>query len=191
MRISIDEWGLGPPWVVENFNTAHAIYGASFLTMLLNNALQFGVSFSNYFEPVNEGAIRVRQFDSVATPLGVVLPLFGSLAGSARLSVTQAGASVDDDVVCIAALAPGGKPKTITLVLTNLNAECDWTQRVQFAGVRVSPSASVRLLTASGYTTNSTFAVSTGNIAVSESGWAEVFLPRFSVASVAVSCFSC
>ena len=191
VRISIDEWGLGAPWVVENFNTAHAIYGASFLTMLLNNALQYGVSFSNYFEPINEGAVQVRQFTSVATPLGVVLPLFGALAGSARLVVTQASVGIDDDVIGVAALASSGGRKTITLVLTNLNAGCDWTQRVQFAGAQVSSSAVVRLLTADGYTTNSTFALSSFTVTVSEGGWADVPLPRFSVASVAVSCISC
>ena len=191
VRISIDEWGLGAPWVVENFNTAHAIFGASFLTMLLNNALQYGVSFSNYFEPINEGAVQVRQFTSVATPLGVVLPLFGARAGSARLVVSQASVGADDDVIGVAALASNGGRKTITLVLTNLNAGCDWTQRVQFAGAKVSSSAVVRLLTANGYTTNSTFAASSFTVTVGEGGWADVPLPRFSVASVAVSCISC
>jgi hypothetical protein len=98
---------------------------------------------------------------------------------------------IDDDVIGVAALASSGGRKTITLVLTNLNAGCDWTQRVQFAGAQVSSSAVVRLLTADGYTTNSTFALSSFTVTVSEGGWADVPLPRFSVASVAVSCISC
>jgi alpha-N-arabinofuranosidase len=46
VRISVDEWGLGPPWVVADFNTAHALFGASFLTMALNSAAENGVEFT-------------------------------------------------------------------------------------------------------------------------------------------------
>jgi hypothetical protein len=44
---------------------AHAMYGASFLSMLLNikgnetASSANSVRFSNYFEPINEGAIQV------------------------------------------------------------------------------------------------------------------------------------
>jgi alpha-N-arabinofuranosidase len=56
--LSLDEWGLGPPWKVHEFNVAHGMYGASFLGGVIRNAKRLGVVFTNYFEPVNEGAIN-------------------------------------------------------------------------------------------------------------------------------------
>ena len=31
IRLSADEWGLGPPWAVERFSVPHALYAAAFL----------------------------------------------------------------------------------------------------------------------------------------------------------------
>jgi len=190
VAISVDEWGLGPPWVVADFNCAHALFGASFLTMIVNNAAAYGVAFTNNFEPINEGAIQVLQFTAQPTPLGVVMPLFSALAGGSRFAVSQQPAAAGDpDVIGAAALGADGA--TITVVLTNRNATDGLTQLVQFYGVSVAPTATVYLLTASGFTTNSSFLRSTFAVAVSEDGWAEVPLPAFSVASVAVTCLSC
>ncbi len=189
VAISVDEWGLGPPWVVADFNCAHALFGASFLTMIVNNAAAFGVAFTNNFEPINEGAIQVLQFTAQPTPLGVVMPLFSALAGGARFAVSQPAAAGDPDVIGAAVLGTDGA--TITVVLTNRNATDGVTQLVQFYGVSVAPTASVDLLTASGFSTNSSFSRSTFAVAVSADGWAAVPLPAFSVASVAVTCLSC
>ena len=165
VSISVDEWGLGPPWVVENFNCAHALYGASFLSMIINEAAAYGVSFTNNFEPINEGAIEVLQFTAQPTPLGAVMPAFSALAGATRLAVSQQPAAAGDpDVIGVAALGANGA--AITVVLTNRNATDGVTQFVRFYGVGVAPSATVELLTATGFSTNSTFAPSTFSVAV-------------------------
>ena len=190
VSISVDEWGLGPPWVVTDFNCAHALFGASFLTMVVNAAAAFGVSYTNLFEPVNEGAIKVLQFTAQPTPLGVIMPLFSALAGGTRFAVSQQPAAAGDpDVIGVAALGADGA--TITLVLTNRNATDGFTQFVRFYGASVASSATVELLTATGFSTNSSFTASTLSVNVSSDGWAEVPLPAFSVASVAVACLSC
>lgn len=192
VRVSIDEWGLGPPWVVENFNAAHALYGASFMTMALTNAENFGVSYTNYFEPINEGAIEVLQFSALPTPLGVVLPLFGALAGSTRLAVEQLAPGSDDDVAGIAGLVHATDATSSILVcLTNRNATAGFTQALHIDGVSLAATASVRLLAATGFSTGSAFVDQTFAIAVSADGWAEVPLPAFSVAAVTVECLSC
>ena len=194
VRISIDEWGLGPPWQVRQFGVAHAMFGASFLTMASTNAVALGLAFTNYFEPVNEGAIEVLQFSAQPTPLGVVMPVFASLAGATRLAVSQDPGG-DDDVVAVAAVAasaarPGGK--AIAVVLTNRNATAAFTQWLRFDGVAVAPTATVATLAASGgFGPGSFFSPSTGAVAVSASGWAAILLPPFSVASVQVECLSC
>ncbi len=36
------------------------MFAASFLGAVINNAAAQNVRFSNYFEPINEGAIQVR-----------------------------------------------------------------------------------------------------------------------------------
>jgi len=165
VSISVDEWGLGPPWVVENFNCAHALYGASFLSMVINMAASYGVAFTNNFEPINEGAIEVLQFTAQPTPLGAVMPAFSALAGATRLAVSQQPAEAGDpDVIGVAALGADGA--TITVVLTNRNATDGFTQFVHFYGVSVAPLAAVELLTATGFSTNSTFAPSTFSVAV-------------------------
>ena len=186
VRISVDEWGLGPPWVVAQFNSAHALFGASFLTMVVNKAAAFGISYTNNFEPINEGAIEVLQFTAAATPLGVVMPYFAALAGSTRLAVSSSAGDAGD-VIGVAGLAGG----IITLVLTNRNAALGFTQLVQFTGASLAPSAAVTLLSSTGFSTNSSFVPSTFAVAVSADGWAAVPLPPFSVASVAVECVSC
>ena len=83
--LSLDEWGLGYPWLVEEFNVAHGMYGASFLGGVLRNAKRLGVAFTNYFEPVNEGAVEVREFDAILTPLGEVMALFAHHQNNTRL----------------------------------------------------------------------------------------------------------
>ena len=195
VRISLDEWGLGPPWAVQAFNTAHALFGASFLTMALNAAEANGVQFTNYFEPINEGAIQVLQFSAAPTPLGEVLPLFGALAGATRLGVAESGAGGDDDVVAVAAVAAGGAPapapQTITLLLSNRNATGGFTQWVRFDGEAVAAVASVELLEATGgFSAGSFFTRSVFPVAVA-GGWAAVPLPPYSVARVTVGCPSC
>ena len=198
VRVSLDEWGLGPPWAVRQFNTAHALFGASFLTMALSSAEAFGVQFTNYFEPINEGAVRVLQFSAGPTPLGALMPLLGSLAGATRLGVAASGGgggNSDDDVVALAALAAGAPapaPQSLVLLLTNRNATAGYTQWAQFQGQAVAAVASVELLQATGGFSEGSFFVRSGApVPVTGDGWVAVALPPFSVARVTVGCLSC
>ena len=59
IAISADEWGLGPPWLVEHFAAAHGVYAATFLGVAIRVSDQLDLRHTNYFEPVNEGAIQV------------------------------------------------------------------------------------------------------------------------------------
>jgi hypothetical protein len=60
IAISADEWGLGPPWDTRTFGTPHGMYAAGFLGMATRAAGEYNMPFTNYFEPINEGAIAVR-----------------------------------------------------------------------------------------------------------------------------------
>ncbi len=182
VQISVDEWGLGPPWVVKDFGVTHALFGASFLSMIVNCAIEQGVFYTNYFEPINEGAIQVLQFSATPTPLGLVMPLFGTLAGSQRLAVAQTP-GVDDDVIAVAATTDNA----VYVVLTNRNSTSPYTQWIHFEGVSVAPSATVTMLTSSGFGPNSFFEASTIAAAVSADGWMAVELPAFSLAAVSAA----
>jgi hypothetical protein len=192
VQISIDEWGLGPPWVVENFNCAHALYGASFLTMIINNALSQGIGYTNYFEPINEGAIQVLQFSASPTPLGFIMPRFGALAGSTRLLLSQNDNPSDNDIIGVASVSrdASDSSSTISIILTNRNASTGFTQMVLVDGQRVATTASVRLLNANGFSTNSYFTDETFSVPINE-GWMSISMPPFSIATVTMSCISC
>ena len=70
IAISADEWGLGPPWAVRTFSVAHAMYAAGLLGAAIREAAHTNLQMTNYFEPVNEGAIRVEPLASRLTPVG-------------------------------------------------------------------------------------------------------------------------
>ena len=64
--------GLGPPWLVSVFGVAHGMYAAGFLGAVTRGAAEYGLQFSNYFEPVNEGAFNVFARNITVTPVGQV-----------------------------------------------------------------------------------------------------------------------
>ena len=61
IAISADEWGLGPPWRTHVFSVAHGMYAAGFLGAITKGARANNLQMTNYFEPVNEGAVQARQ----------------------------------------------------------------------------------------------------------------------------------
>jgi len=71
-----DEWGLGPPWDVAVFGAAHGMYAAGFLAAITRAGPVENLVFSNYFEPVNEGAISVMPFNVSLTPVGEVMAMY-------------------------------------------------------------------------------------------------------------------
>ena len=181
IKISVDEWGLGPPWVVKDFGVTHAMFGASFITMVLNSAIELGIGYTNYFEPINEGAIQVLQFSVTPTPLGVVMPMFGALAGTTRLSTSQSPGDDDDDIICVAAISEA----KISLILSNRNSTDGFLQWVHFDGIRLASNATVTTLMASGgIGPGSFFGTSINAVDVSSDGWTAIELPAFSIVSV-------
>ena len=76
IAISADEWGVAP-WHSRHFGVVHGINAAGFLAAAAREAQATNLLYSNYFEPVNEGAIAVRPFSSSLTSVGQVMRLFG------------------------------------------------------------------------------------------------------------------
>jgi hypothetical protein len=177
----------------SDFNVAHAQYGASFLTMIINNAQEQGLAYTNYFEPINEGALQVLQFSVTPTPLGVLMSIFGSLAGSTRLLLsTQTSTVANTDIIGVAAISKDSSSdiSSINVILTNRNASTSYSQMILIDGQTVATTASVTVLNATGFTTGSFFISETFSVPIL-SGWITVPIPPFSITTFSVVCLSC
>ena len=110
--ISIDEWSIGPPWSTEAWGAPHALYAASFVSMLVRHARSLGIGAANYYSPINEGAIAVGPWSASLTPLGEVLALYSRHQGghlvetelSNRSALRAPGPHGDDDLDALASL---------------------------------------------------------------------------------------
>jgi alpha-L-arabinofuranosidase len=193
VAISADEWGLGPPWTVEAFNVAHGMYGASLLGAVIGLAANASIAFSNYFEPINEGALAVSQFSVAPTPLGVVMPLYAAYGGAARLDVSAAGGApapgTADDVAFVAAVLPPSRGGGVLVTLANRNATAGYVQPVAVVGCGAGAAgpcgaggaAAATVLTASAAAPGGVFTVSTATVPISPSGIAAPVIPPYSI----------
>ena len=142
---------------------------ASLLTVLVNNAISTNTLASNYFEPINEGAIAVEQFNAGPTPLGVTLPLFGAFAGLSRISTTASQGDPDDDIVVLAATDTASG--SVLLTLSNRNAIFDLLQPISFiipAGRRCPQNVNIISLLPSGLYQGATYNSVQSSISVEE-----------------------
>eukprot|EP00937_MAST-01D_sp_MAST-1D-sp2_P002767 g2767.t1 len=179
VAISADEWGLGPPWKVSaGFSVAHALYAAGFLGAITREGPAAGLRFSNYFEPVNEGAVEVRAFGASLTPVGLVMAMYARHQGGARLALPAAASGGDLDVV---ATVDGN---VVRATVANLNAVGWTTYALELALVPPPPAGtavSVDTLTATGYDKGSTLVPSTVAAVVGANGTVVLDVPALSV----------
>ena len=86
-----------------------------------------GLALTNYFEPVNEGAVRVGPFGAALSPVGQVMPFYAAHSGGRRLAVPAALGDLD----VVATMADGGG---ILLTVAHLSA-VGWSARNLTVGV--------------------------------------------------------
>ena len=136
LSFSMDEWGLGPPWEVQSFNVGHAMYGASFFSLVVREHRRLNIRFTNYFEAINEGAIKVQPYHSSGshsssshsshsshsssrlTPLGQVMQMYARHQGRASLSAPVTGVD-NDDLVTTASWSDSGGD--VLIIVANRN----------------------------------------------------------------------
>jgi alpha-L-arabinofuranosidase len=201
--LSLDEWGLGPPWTVHEFNVAHGMYGASFLGGVVRNAKRLGVTFTNYFEPVNEGAVTVREFDSELTPLGQVMAMFGHHQTRTRLNLPTDYATNDDldftasvgTLSSSASSSPSsnGDDEDLLLHIVNRNATAGYSLQVELdetAGTSsaTASTASFVVLTPTRMPLDSTtmFARTNGTVGVQAGGILQLNIPAYGVMQISL-----
>jgi hypothetical protein len=112
--IFYDEWNVWEAWN-RTPGIQESLFAAVTLHMLCREAGPLGIEGSCYFQPVNEGAIRVLPTTAELTPVGKVFSLFATHAG--RLPVKVSGSWGSCDI--FASLAADGR----SLAVTAINAE--------------------------------------------------------------------
>ena len=185
IAVSADEWALGYPWLLDsNFSVVHGVYAAAFLGSVTRVASELNVAFTNYFEPINEGAIFVGPFGSQLTPAGEVMAMMARHAGGALASASMQ----DDDLDVLATVhrSTHAAAGTVLITVTNLVAEdalgpkpCLFT--VDGSTPPPKQIVQVTLLEASGFAQNSTFHRATSSVALTEGGALELSVPPFSL----------
>jgi len=190
VAISADEWGLGPPWRAGahgakgvRFSVAHGMYAASFLGSVTRGALAQNLQMSNYFEPVNEGAVVVSPFSSKLTPVGQVMQLFSAHLNGKLVALPAAAFSGDLDT-----LATLGASGELTVTVSNLNA-VGWKAynlALSLTGWKGAAAGRTTTLKAQGWAADSLFDVVNGTAAVS-SGVVKLAVPPLSVVSVVLA----
>jgi len=184
--ISCDEWGLGPPWTVDTFNVAHGMYAANFLGVVMRNAARLGIKFTNYFEPINEGALSVGPTRTKVTPLGEVLKLYSQHQG--RMRINGYSDNPDLDVIASVKTSQSNSDEAVMFTIANRNASSQYQLRVlpQGRSETLAATCSLVLLTPKSFQTDSEFFRNETIIPIAVDGTIEVNIPAYSIVHAAV-----
>lgn len=117
--ISFDEWNVWYNWYAVA-RVVDGIYAASMLNMLCREGRGLDVRIGCYFQPVNEGAIRVEPDAARLTTIGRVMALFKVHHGNALVPLNglEAGGDID-------AAASKDAQGTLWLTLVNRHRQQD------------------------------------------------------------------
>ena len=164
----------------------------------MREAKDTGLVFTNYFEPINEGAIAVHGTSAELTPVGRVFETYGRHARGELVNVTTNASSTEVDVVAtITATTALNTTKAekasrrLLVTLAGLDA-VGWRQAAVRVGtpagtVVAGSSAKVVTLRAQGFAPEADFEqASTTEVDVGPLGEVSVALPPFSVVQVEV-----
>ena len=189
IAISADEWGLGPPWESNahgpneiRFSVTHGMYAASFLGSVTRGAQAQNLQMTNYFEPINEGAVVVSPFSSNLTPVGQVMKLFSAHTSGTLVALPAAAFSGDLDTV--ATLDANGRGLTITISHLNAVGWRTYNLDLTLENWHGSVTGATTTLKAQGWAADSLFDVVNGTVALSDDGVMKLVVPPFSVVKI-------
>ncbi|MCX6873934.1 MAG: carbohydrate binding domain-containing protein [Verrucomicrobia bacterium] len=118
------------------------VFAAEMLNLFCREQESLGLALASYFQPVTEGAIKVKPFTSELEPDGQVFALYAPHQGN-RLLKTPAMAAAADLDLC-ASLTPDGKDIYVTVV--NRNTTGERTLELSLRNFGVQPEAVAKLL---------------------------------------------
>ncbi|MGA2618264.1 MAG: carbohydrate binding domain-containing protein [Thermoguttaceae bacterium] len=179
--IAFDEWNVWDAWS-RTPGAAEALFAASMLNMLCREAQPLGIDMACYFQPVNEGAIRVDAFSSRLTPVGQGFSLLKVHKNNRLLK--QAKSDADCEVDACASLGHDG---SIYVTLANRGTAGEREINIVLAGsVPPGAKAAARLLVAHEFKPDSPCDEQVRQLKLAD-GKVSLVLPRYSVAQVSIS----
>jgi alpha-L-arabinofuranosidase len=176
--IFFDEWNLWDAWN-RTPGIQEALSAAVTLHMLCREADRLGVEGACYFQPVNEGAIRVLPTTAQLTPVGRVFSMLTTHAG--RLPVKVSGHTGPCDI--FASLSSDGRSLTVTAI----NVE-EQSGRVSFriAGANVESVGTTTAFAAKSSVASSDVVGARIEVVRSGEGTYSVVLPALSFAKIVI-----
>ena len=118
------------------------VFAAGMLNLFCREAESLGLEFTGYFQPVSEGAIKVRPLTSEIEPAGLVFALYAAHQGN-RLLVTPP-LPADADLDLCASLTPDGKCVYATVI--NRNTDSERTLELSLRNFAMPGEAAAKLL---------------------------------------------
>jgi alpha-L-arabinofuranosidase len=119
IRTVFDEWNVWHNWFADpshhewRIGPIDACFVAAMLNMFCRESERLDLVFAAYFQPVQEGAIRVQPFSAELTPVGQVFALYQIHQAGRRLPLDMPrGLGIDG----FASLSPDGRNARVTLV---------------------------------------------------------------------------
>lgn len=113
IQISYDEWNLYFAWF-HNPGVIEGVYSALMMDIFCKNHLELKMPVALYFQPINEGAIRVLEKTSELTANGQAFEIMKCHAG--RTMVDCAADTANDDLRCLASRNEDSQETVITII---------------------------------------------------------------------------
>ncbi len=176
--ISFDEWNVWYAWY-RIPGVADGLHNAAMLNLLCREAARLGIAIGCFFQPVNEGAIRVEPDTAWLPAGGQVFPLFQAHRGRTLLDLAPQDGLADVDLT--ASLDERTGQMAITLVNRSPQEQHQVPIRVQGGGITAVEG---KLLAAADYAPGSRFSETRPDIRRPGADELIIILPQLSVARI-------
>ncbi|WP_424769308.1 hypothetical protein [Paenibacillus sp. sgz302251] len=174
--ISFDEWNVWYAWY-RRPGIVEGIYTASMLNMFCRDAERLGIEIGCFFEPVNEGAIIVREGNSFLTPMGQVMSLFKRHYDQRAIEVTP---SLTDGILD-AAGSLNQERSSLTLTVVNRSPVEAAEIIINADGSGILGKTSCTLLKADDYVLDAAFTEDHFTVEADQNNSLKLMLPKHSV----------
>ena len=177
LHIAFDEWNLWYAWY-RSPGVAEGIYSARMLHLFLNVSEKYDMPVCGYFEPVNEGAIRVTPEQSSLTATGQIFSLFSAHKNGELLPLSGEGLTPFDAVAT-------KRDQTITLTIINRDPVNSKDYRLSLKGVKKTNISTI-CYSSEHFHTGTTFEVSSLQYEKSGNDLLSFTLPKHAVCAFTI-----
>jgi len=176
--ISFDEWNVWYAWF-RRPGVLEGVHTAAMGNMFCREGRRLGMTLGAYFEPVNEGAMRVKPDGCHLTPAGRVFELFRGHHGN---DLIETGPPAADGLDVAASVDRGGS--RIFLTLVNRDPGAARAAEIRLKGIAAIEQAGGTLLTSPNWLPESRFDVAELPVELLDPHALNASIPPHSVAGV-------